>query len=93
MNGITEKTLRDAVADALERGLPEDDADTFAEHLAAKAAVYNDPRFSDFEAMDSAIEAFIAGCPDLQNLGFVSRYVLAGLAVRGIALSNVGKGA
>lgn len=31
MNGITEKTLRDAVADALERGLPEDDADTFAE--------------------------------------------------------------
>lgn len=93
MGGITEKTLLDAVAEAIERGLPESEVDTFTEHVAAKAMVYTDPRFADFPAMDGAIESLIAGCPDLQNLNFVSRYVLAGLAVRGIAFSNVGEGA
>lgn len=88
MNKITEKMFRDATTDALEHGMPENEAEMFAELAVSKAVVYNDPRFPEFSGMDKEIERVIAGCPDMLNLHPVNRYVLAGLAVRAMTLSN-----
>lgn len=60
-----------------------EDNQRIAANEAAKAALANNPMFSDFRANEGAVEAFLQQNPELANMDAGKRYALAALAVRG----------